>query len=401
MKADDSSLSTTSGGARSGPSRVRQASPIVRLTTRKVHDLARLLLFVRSGGRCEFDGCNKYLLEHHVTRSLGVYGQMAHVVAFRRDGPRGQEMLKKDIHDPSNLMLLCGGCHKEVDGRPARYSRLVLEGYKAAHEARVRAATGMGPDRQTAVLILQARIGDQTVAVTLPQVMDAAKPRYPSNDRPLTVDLIASRVEGAEFLTSAADMVRRRVEAFLSPEGEGGRVGHVSVFALAPIPVLVYLGSQLSNKVSTELFQRHRDQESWAWKATGRRVRYVRSVLARGTSGRVAVVLSLSGRIRLADLPLEIQAGATVYEITLDGQTPRTTFLRKKRDLDAFRVAYQDLLGDIVQTHGRIPSFDLFPAVPASIAVLCGRELLPKVHPRCRVHDYDKANGGFTFQLEV
>ena len=35
------------------------------------------------------------------------------------------------------------------------------------------------------------------------------------------------------------------------------------------------------------------------------------------------------------------------------------------------------------------------------VAVLCGRETLPKVHPALRVFDYDKANGGFVYQLTV
>jgi len=33
--------------------------------------------------------------------------------------------------------------------------------------------------------------------------------------------------------------------------------------------------------------------------------------------------------------------------------------------------------------------------------VLCGRELLPKVHPQLRVFDFNKETGGFTFQLTV
>ena len=48
-----------------------------------------------------------------------------------------------------------------------------------------------------------------------------------------------------------------------------------------------------------------------------------------------------------------------------------------------------------------LDTIDLFPAVPAPIAVLCGRELLPKVHPKLRVYDNDRDAGGFTFKLEV
>jgi len=53
---------------------------------RGIGDLSRLPLFVRAGGRCEFDGCNKYLLAHPLTLTPGNFAQMAHIVAFREQG---------------------------------------------------------------------------------------------------------------------------------------------------------------------------------------------------------------------------------------------------------------------------------------------------------------------------
>ena len=115
----------------------------------------------------------------------------------------------------------------------------------------------------------------------------------------------------------------------------------------------------------------------------------------------MAVIVSLSGSIKLADLPADIRDSATIYELTTDGVTPSPTVLRRREDLEAFRMAYQELLGTIGQQHGRLDAIDFFPAVPAPVAVLCGRELLPKVHPQLRVFDFDRETGGFTFQLAV
>src|SRR5947209_6467600 len=67
----------------------------------------RLMLWVRAGGRCEFDGCNKYLLEHELTFTAGNYGEAAHIVAFKPDGPRGRSRTRPaKINDVTNLMLL-------------------------------------------------------------------------------------------------------------------------------------------------------------------------------------------------------------------------------------------------------------------------------------------------------
>ena len=65
------------------------------------------------------------------------------------------------------------------------------------------------------------------------------------------------------------------------------------------------------------------------------------------------------------------------------------------------QISYASEPGSRVPAYLLIPKIALFPAVPAPVAVLCGRERLPKVHPALHVYDYDKNAGGFTFQLEV
>src|ERR1051326_8429025 len=81
--------------------RATNHSPIV--LARAVTPLNRLLLVVRAGGQCEFDGCNKNVLRHHVTLKEGMFGQMAHIVAFKMAGPRGDENRPIDINDVRNL----------------------------------------------------------------------------------------------------------------------------------------------------------------------------------------------------------------------------------------------------------------------------------------------------------
>jgi hypothetical protein len=42
-------------------------SPVISVATRRLKPQLRLQLCIQAGGRCEFDGCNKYLFEHDVT----------------------------------------------------------------------------------------------------------------------------------------------------------------------------------------------------------------------------------------------------------------------------------------------------------------------------------------------
>jgi hypothetical protein len=377
----------------------RHRSPVIHIT-RDIADLVRITMWVRAGGWCEFDGCKEYLLEHHVTLTDGNFAQFAHIVAFRERGPRGRDGDRPaDINDVSNLMLLCPRCHKLIDDHPEQYTRATLEGYKKRHEQRIRHVTGLGADHKTSVLVLKSRIGEQTVSIPFDQILEAITPRYPLSKEVTTIDLTQIPATSPNFVGGSCDAIRDDLRVFFGPSGEARKTGHISVFGFATIPVLVFFGSKLSNKVPVDLYQRHRDTEDWTWKQSGKPVTYEFRQLRKGKNGSAALLLSLSGPLTLGTLPSEI-SGA-IYELTLARSVPRTTFLRTRRDLEEFRIQYQLAIATIVRDNPGIRHIDLFPAVPAPIAILCGRELLPKAHPALRVFDFDKHNGGFNYQLTI
>lgn len=376
-------------------------SPVVEV--RQIPTLTRLFLFVRAAGRCEFDGCPRYLIEHPVTLTEGNFAQIAHVVAFRPEGPRGRtELRPKYIHDASNLMLLCPQCHKLIDDHPLDYTRRTLSEYKRRHEKWIRQVTGLSPDRKTSLITFTAPIGRQTVAIPFDHMLEAVAPRYPISRLGLDIDLTNLLEENAVVTRAAEQNITARLSRFFEPGGEWRQAGHISLFALGPMPLLAFLGSQLSNKVPLDLYQRHRDTETWTWKKSGQPVEYkVRKVQSGADPERVALLLCLSGSGPRENLPAEIDESVSIYELTLHEAVPNPTFLRLRADLENFRIAYQSALAEISKTHGTLKEIDLFPAVPAPIAVLCGREALPKIHPALRLHDYDKAKGGFTYQLTI
>jgi hypothetical protein len=376
-------------------------SPIYQPQSRAIQDFVKILLFARAGGRCEFDGCNKYLLEHHLTLTAGNYAQMAHIVAFSEDGPRGKKKRPSDINNVENVMLMCPDCHKLVDDEPDKFSRLALEGYKRRHEERILHVTSLGPDQKTSVLSVISRIGKQSSGVPYDQVLEAVSPRYPISRVGLPIDLTPLPTDSAGFLTAACDTIRALVENLLGPGGEAKRTNHVSLFALAPIPVLVYLGTVLSSKVPLDLYQRHRDTESWTWKESVPAAKYAFRQIRKRRGSAVALVLSLSGSINPSTLPRKITAGSNIYELTLASSPPNPTFLKTRQDLEEFRNSYHLAVATILRDHPKLREFDLFPAVPAPIAVLCGRELLPKVHPAINVYDNQKNQGGFIYQITI
>ncbi len=372
--------------------------------TRSIKPDVKLLLYVRAGGRCEFDGCNEYLLSHQLTHKTINLAQMAHVVAFSEKGPRGDagKARPADINNVDNLMLLCHRCHKLVDDHPEEYSRETLLAYKKAHEDRIFWLTAASPDRQTTIVVLKSKIGGQTVKLSAAEIHEAVSPRYPASRAGTVIDLSKIEDEGDAFYTVAKKEIKRQIERVVSDVVEEEKTNHVSFFALAPMPLLAFAGNLLGNKIPIDLFQRHRDAENWTWKTDGEFADYKFEKLRKGTDeDKVILVLSLSGKIHLEKLPKKVAENASVYEITLNNAAPNPAFLRQKADLEAFKNAYQLALREIGSNHGKLERLHLFPAVPAPVAVLCGRELMPKIDPILVIYDDDKRHGGYRMILEV
>lgn len=374
----------------------------VKKPSRKVPPRTQLFLYVRAGGRCEFDGCNRYLLEHHVTKAEGNFAEMAHIWAFSDGGPRANKEAA-DIHDISNLMLLCRECHKFVDDRPAEFPAAVLRSHKKAHEDRVFQLTDTKPDRDTVAVVLRGKIAGKPVTITLAEVQKAIAPRYCGERCLFDIDLTAFNDDPNEaYWKTTSHAIRARMGPFYDTKIDSKLPHHVSVFGLAPIPLLMVLGSLLSDKVPTTLYQRHRIGESWEWKDEGVEAEFTTEILREGTDPKKAALLvSLSGVISLENLPSHVDTTHSVYHLVPKNVKPDRTILDLEASLEAFRTEYQRAMRLLVERHPEIQSIDVFPAVPAPAAVAMGRDLLPKRDPVLVVFDFNKAVGGFVRTLEI
>jgi hypothetical protein len=344
-------------------------------------------------------------LEHPVTSLRVNLAEAAHIVAFREYGPRGDDPNRpEDIHSLENLMLLCRLCHKQIDDSPGDFSRDLLEQYKDDHERRIQHVTGLGPDMQTTVVQLKGLVGGQAVDIPASEMYGAVAPRWPTDRHGHVIDLTSFSIEDSAGTEAAARQITKSIRRLYEPGMDADRSRHVSVFALAPIHILVHLGSQLSDKISTDLFQRHRGNERgpWTWRSNGEPVDYGFEQRQNGTErSQVALVLSLSGPVDLGALPATIDQRFNIYEARLRDRPPGIDFLNTRADLLRFRRSYREFLAGITGSHGPLEALHIFPAVPSPIAVALGHDILPKVHPDLLVYDFDRHDGGFNFKLRI
>lgn len=380
--------------------RTKTVQSPVYTPARRIPEWTRTYLCTRAGGRCEFDGCQRYLLKHHVTFTAGNFAENAHMVAFSEQGPRGFKRRPRDIHSADNLMLLCPTCHKLIDDNPDKYTLKTLQIYKKSHEDQIYHLTGLRPEMKTSHLVVRSRVRDQTVEIPFDHILEALSPRHPLSQTGYEIDLTAIP-HGPAFTATACETIEHHLKSYFSPNGEVASAKHISLFALAPIPTLMFLGYKLGNKVPLDLFQRHRNTEKWRWKDGHATVEYLFRQLRTGSeSGKVALLLPLSGPINLVQLPADVGPGYNIYEIAPSNTAADPTLIKTRADLENFRLVYQQAIAALIRAHPSATEIALLPAVPAPIAVLCGRELLPRIHPALRVYDHDK-DRGYQFDLTI
>lgn len=114
---------------------------------RNIPDREMKTLIALSGGICAFPGCDERLVAPGNQQDAAAFlGEMAHIVANSRQGPRGDSPLSDEQRDQhTNLLLLCGDHHKTIDSQPLTYSVSVLRRMKEDHEHRIQRATGKPP----------------------------------------------------------------------------------------------------------------------------------------------------------------------------------------------------------------------------------------------------------------
>lgn len=375
-------------------------------TRRSVPEWIQLRLWVKSGGRCEFNGCNEDLYTERLTLKPDKLANIAHIVAARPDGPRGDDPLPlEDRNNFENLMLVCLPHHSHFDKRYVDdYPVELLRKWKREQEERVDWLLSLPPNLRTKVIRLRSKIGEETASVSESDYRQAILPRYPLDKDGIEIDLTSIPENGdAAYWEICSKTIKHKVGSIHDTTITGEVIEHVSVFGFAPIPLLIYLGRCLGNKIPAAFFQRHRDTQKWRWKETSESpTQYAMDKIHSGHHTSSAIVLlSLSGTIDTEQIPVDLRQDRDIYVLTLSGQSPNPGFLNTAGDLEEFRVAYQQLLADIRAAKPQVQELHLFPAIPIPVALCCGRELLEKAHPSLLVYDYNKKNGEFKFALRI
>lgn len=363
----------------------------------------RLLLWGKAAGRCEYAGCNRPLWLDSLTKCEFNTAYIAHIVADSPDGPRGDPVLSSQLaQEISNLMLMCDEHHRLIDkGDVAAHPADRLKIMKTNHENRIEILTAIALDKRSHVLLYGANIGSQSSPLSFAAAARAMVPDYyPADPHPIELGLQNSSFEDttAQFWDIESEHLRNMITHQVRPRLRSAEISHLSIFALAPQPLLILLGSLLSDIPAAEVFQLHREPQTWKWQDDPKEFGFAVDEPSQ-IDGEPALVFALSATVTADRVQGALGRNAPTWQVTIP--TPHNDFLASRKQAQVFRQQMRLLMDRIKARHGSNATIHVFPAMPVALAVEFGRIQMPKADLPLIVYDENKRRGGFTRAIRV
>ena len=104
-----------------------------------ISEKVKRMLWASSGGYCGNPKCHCELFSFGGNGEIISIEEMAHIIAQRMDGPRGDDDMPVNERDEfDNLILLCPNCHTTVDKNQKLYPTEILRQCKQEHSEKIK-----------------------------------------------------------------------------------------------------------------------------------------------------------------------------------------------------------------------------------------------------------------------
>ncbi len=365
----------------------------------------QLRLWVISAGKCQFPGCNEFLLQDKTTLSEGNYSNIAHIISWTPTGPRGHAVLSKKLGaNISNLMLMCQRHGKVIDTKEnlGIYTVEFLRKCKVDHENRIKIQTSIDVSRKTTAVRMQTNIRGRRVDVSQQDTYNALikEGRYPEDEKGIFIDLTnlhySADKSSWETATKQIDTV---LGSALTIGNDESKAKLFSVFGIAPIPILAYLGFKLGNTIPADIYIKLREKP-WSRTSSTPRLEFtVTRPKPEDKSKVIALSVAISGATLKDEIVKHIGRDSPIYEIGL--KKSQVDQIECIEDLEAFRKTYRQIIDEIRERHGKKCQIHLFGAMPTCAAIICGRELIHGVDPSLIMYEHLSQEEGLMPALTI
>lgn len=346
-----------------------------------------------AAGRCEI--CNQILYLDPAFGTSGNFAEKAHICGVGQNGPRHKNSMTKDeVNRIDNLMLLCPSCHKMIDNSPDDFAEGLLIKLKREHEDRVRLVTDI-KGSQTCRMVTyfvnidsQKEVFDENLfrwALILAQrvpLQSSIIELHDSTDTRYSADKFGFEKKASALSANFRDMFGRIHDK-----------ESIAVFALAPQPLLIKLGTLINDQYNAMAFQCHREGHKWAWKEGTAIPEFLQMKTRESNSNKVALVIDLSGPVKDERITSILGEDITIYHFTLKNHN--RNFVSNVGVQGAFINAIRPFIEEIKNSKQRPSIVHVFPVMPASLNVRFGMDYMPKADLPWVIYEQADTTDGF------
>jgi hypothetical protein len=272
---------------------------------------------------------------------------------------------------------------------------------KKAHESRIELVTGISEQKKSHVLMYGANVGEHSSPLSFSQAAAALFPdRYPASEDPIELGMLnsASSERNSGFWTNEIENLQKQFSRRVKDRLSDGEIKHLSVFSLAPQPLLIQLGVLLGDIVECDVYQRHREPQTWSWPPESAEVSF-RVAKPPRTKGKPALVLAISARVASERIVSVLGEEVSIWSITLE--VPHNDVIKSRYQLSQLRTVLRRVFDEIKAIHGQTETLHVFTAAPVSACIELGRVRMPKADMPWLVYDQVNALGGFTSTVAI
>lgn len=327
---------------------------------------------------------------------------ISHIVAAKENFVRGDKELSKELEVAfGNLMLLCDECHNRIDKtEPKRHTVEFLRKMKESHEDRIELLTGIKPKNESSIISFMAKIGTHIPTIEFNEAATAMLPNYfPATHRMIELGVQNYPNEDHQdgywkVLSSTLD---ENYRIKVSPTLKTAEINHFSVFGMGPQPLLIKLGTLLSDIRSVKVYTKLREPETWKHPDDDTPIDF-EVIKPANTDGEPVLNISITAEIEESRIQ-KVMEDCSIWKLTVP--KPGKDLIRSDRTLENFRMRVREVFEEIKKAHGQESLLHVFPAMPNSTAIEFGRVWQPKAELPMKIYDQNSSRDGFIETITI
>jgi hypothetical protein len=345
--------------------------------------MEEISLWVACGGVCSFEGCNERIIESS-SGDLTNIGIKAHIIGHAENSARHEYMeeygyTQETLEDISNIMLMCYYHSKFIDDEHTRgkFPPDRLFKMKKDHEEKV--ASWSNEKKKKSIALIHKRMGGPIRNI-----------EYDGEAPYILLDAVEDQTVFDNFTKEGWEdgKVRNQelYQMFLEKIKEkDAKVGEI--FPLSPIPLLIHLGSLLTDTVPYSIYQFDREKGLWVFDKPGKNKDVVLTVKQRIEGcDNLAVLVSISGKVKMNSV--EEVLGNEFDFLTVEIDDPGVKRVLYREDVINIQAKIKDEVEKLMQEQD-YTKIHLFYAGPAGLAIEIGRGINPNIWSEVCLYEYN------------